>query len=329
MSFGSPLLLVTLFVVPATLAALVLLRRRSSRYAVSFSNLAVLGSVVARNRSWRRAVPLVALLLALASLSVALARPHLTLTLPTEKATVLLVLDTSRSMLSDDVRPSRLEAAKAAAQRFMERVPERLRVGLITFSGDVTVNALPTARHDEIRQSIASINAYSGFGGGTAIGDAVARAVEVGTQSLAEDGAGAPGPEEMGRLVTVLFLSDGRQNRGVLPPLEGAARAEAAGIHVFTVALGTEGGSGGGGLFGGGGRRAPDPETLEAIAELTGGDFTWSRSAKQLSDAYGELGSRLGRAPQRTEVTVAFVAAAAVALLGAAVSGTWWSPRLP
>jgi Ca-activated chloride channel family protein len=328
MSFGSPLLLATLLVVPAALALLVVLRRRSTRYAVSFPNLAVLGTVVAGSRSWRRAVPLVALLAALTSLSVALARPHVTLSLPTERATVLLVLDTSRSMLSDDVRPTRLEAAKTAARRFMRNVPDRLRVGLITFSGDVTVTALPTQRHEEIVRSIASISPYSGFGGGTAIGDAVARAVEVGTGALAEDGREAPTPQELRRLVTVLFLSDGRQNRGVLSPLEGAARAEAAGIPVHTVALGTMGGGTSGGFFGGG-RRSPDPETLQAIAKLTGGEFTWSRTAKQLSEAYEDLGSRVGRTPQRTEVTVAFVAAAAVALLGAAVTGTWWSPRLP
>ena len=79
----------------------------------------------------------------------------------------------------------------------------------------------------------------------------------------------------------------------------------------------------------GGRNRAPDPETLEAIAELTGGEFTWARTAEELDAAYTDLGSRVGRSPQRTEVTAAFVAAGAVALLVGALSGALWSPRLP
>ena len=121
MSFGNPFLLVTLLVVPATLGVVALVRRRASRFAVSFPNLQVLARVAAREGAWRRAMPLVALLLALSAIGVAVARPHVSLRVPNERATVVLVLDTSRSMLSEDVRPSRLEAAKEAAQTFMER----------------------------------------------------------------------------------------------------------------------------------------------------------------------------------------------------------------
>ena len=104
LSFGSPLLLVTLLAVPVTLGLVVLARRRSSRYAVSFPNLAVLERVVARRGSWRRALPLVSLLLAVSALGIALARPQVTFLVPTERATVVLVIDTSRSMLSEDVQ---------------------------------------------------------------------------------------------------------------------------------------------------------------------------------------------------------------------------------
>jgi Ca-activated chloride channel family protein len=336
MSFGSPLMLVTLLVVPAMLGLVHVSRRRAARFAVRFPNLAVLHTVAGGGRSWRRAVPLAAVLLGFAALGVALARPHVTLDVPSERATVVLVLDMSRSMEAQDVRPSRLEAAKAAARTFMERVPRRLRVAVVTFSGDVTVAASPTAEHDRVLQTIAAVDPYSGYGGGTAIGDAIARAVEVGTQAVAAEDGSLPHPDEVGRLVSILFLSDGRQNRGILPPLEGAGRAREAGIRVFTVALGRKEGApppstpgyGGGGLFGGG-RRAPDRETLEAIAGLTGGTFTWARTADELGDAYRSLGSRLGRVPEPTEVTAAFVAVAAVAVLGAAAAAAWWSPRLP
>ncbi len=333
MSFDSPLLLVTLLVVPATLGVVMLARRRDSRFAVAFPNLPVLARVAGREGSWRRAVPLVALLSALAAIGVAVARPHVSLRVPTERATVVLVLDTSRSMLSEDVRPSRLEAAKEAAQTFMEHVPESLRVGLVTFSGDVTVPVVPTKDHARVRDAVAAVDPFAGVGGGTAIGDAVARAVELGTTTLSRDEEGVL-PGEIGGLVSILFLSDGRQNRGILPPLEGAAIAQEAGIAVHTVALGSDGSSQGpglrgGGSFGGGLNRAPDPETLEAIAKLTGGEFTWARTAEELNAAYSDLGGRLGRSPQRTEVTAAFVAAGAVALLIGALSGAFWSPRLP
>lgn len=331
MSFESPILLVSLAVVPALAALVVVARRRASRFAVGFPALDVLSRTPRGRRLWRRAVPVVALAVALASIGVALARPQMSLLVPSERATVILVLDTSRSMQSDDVEPTRLEAAKAAAQTFVDRVPAPLRVGLLTFSGDVSVAALPTSRHDRVRASITAIDPFTSFGGGTAIGDALARAVEVGRQAVADSDGSPATPDEMRELVSILFLSDGRQNRGILPPLDGAARARAAGIRVFTVALGDADGAGGsaGGVLGGGPFRAPDPETLRAIADETGGEFTEARTADELQRAYRSLGSRLGRLHEQTEVTAAFVALGAVALLVGALAGAWWSPRLP
>lgn len=333
MSFESPLWLLTLLVLPVALALVLWLRRRGPRFAVPFPNLDVLSQVAWRRDAWRTALPLALGGVALAALGVALARPHMTLKVADEQAMVILVLDTSRSMQSEDVRPSRLEAAKAAARIFVDEVPERLRVGLVTFSGDVFVAAVPTKDHERVRQTITTIDPYTSFGGGTAIGDAIARAVEVGQDALSGEGevaGGASPPSDGEGIVSILFLSDGRQNRGLLPPLEGAARAKAAAFPVHTVALGRADGTPSGGSFGGGfGRRAPDPATLRAIAEATGGEFTAARTAEALSSAYEDLGSRIGRVPRRTEVTVAFVAAGAVALLAAALSGAWWSPRLP
>ena len=140
--------------------------------------------------------------------------------------------------------------------------------------------------------------------------------------------------------VSILFLSDGAQTRGVLSPLEGAAQARAAGIPVYTVALGTPNGTltfdfgGFGGQFPGpGGPRTipvpPDPATLRAIARTTGGQFFEARSAKSLQSAYANLGSRLGREPGSHEVTRDFVLAAAGFLLAAGLLGALWAPRLP
>jgi Ca-activated chloride channel homolog len=339
MSFERPFLLAALLLVPLAAAAYVLAQRRSSRYAVHYPNLDVLASVAAGQSSWRRHLPAALAGVALLALGVALARPHVTRMAPIEQATVVLVIDTSRSMQAQDVKPSRLEAAKAAARTFMDRVPKRLRVGLVVFSGDVTVTAVPTLDHQRVRQSIDAIGPYSGFGG-TAIGDAVARAVELGRDAVSgglelESFETAPAQADIARgVVSVLFLSDGRQNRGILLPQQGARRAKAAGIPVYTVSLGDPDADSSNvgpqqGFGFGGGFRAPDPATLRAIARTTGGEFFEARSSEALGAAYEDLGSRLGRAPRRSDVTVAFVAAAAGVLAAAGLLSPFLWPRLP
>jgi Ca-activated chloride channel family protein len=352
MSFDRPFLLLALLVVPAALGLYLLAERRRMRYAIRFTNLEVLTSVLGR-RLWRQYVPLALFLLALAALCVGVARPNRTTLIPSDRATVILVVDVSRSMEARDVKPSRLAAATAAVRTFLDRVPKRLRVGLIAFAGDPAVAAPPTTDHGLVREALDTIQWFPGFGG-TAIGDALAAAVDLGQEavkdqsgSLASVTTAAPSPAR--GLVSILFLSDGAQTRGTLEPLQGADRAKEAGIPVYTVALGTPGGTltfrygygggGGGGVpggpsppFGGSGRRVPvppDPDTLRAIANRTGGEFFAARDAKSLQSAYAKLGSRLGRKPGRSEITYAFLAAAAGLLVAAGLLSALWSPRLP
>jgi Ca-activated chloride channel homolog len=349
MTFDRPLLLLTLLVVPAALALYLFVERRRMRYAIRFTNLEVLTGVLGR-RLWRQYVPLALFLLALAALCVGVARPNRTTLIPRDRATVILVVDVSRSMEARDVKPTRLAAATAAVRTFLDRVPKRLRVGLIAFAGDPAVAAPPTTDHGLVREALDTIQWFPGFGG-TAIGDALAAAVDLGQESVREGGGSlasvttaAPSPAR--GLVSILFLSDGAQTRGTLEPLQGAERARQAGIPVYTVALGTPGGvlpfrygyGGGGGPggppppFGGPGRRVPvppDPETLREIANRTGGEFFAARDAKSLRTAYAKLGSRLGRKPGRTEITYGFLAGAAGLLLAAGLLSALWSPRLP
>ena len=324
--FERPLLLLALLLLALAVAVYVLAQRRRMRYALTFTNVAVLAGVLAERHAWRRYVPPALVLLSLAALLVALARPHVERTTLVDGATVILVIDASRSMESQDVRPSRLAAAKTAAKRFLERVPDRVRVGLVVFSGDVQVGAPPTSDHALVARSVDAIGDFSGFGG-TAIGDAIARAVELGRRSVQEPGR----PRSARGLVSILFLSDGRQNRGILPPMVGAARAAAASIPVYTVALGTRNPGGGGGGFGFFGRRnrVPDPATLRAIARTTKGEFFEAKTAGAVEQAYEDLGGRLGRGPGLSEVTFAFVLGAAAALVAAGVLSALWSPRIP
>jgi Ca-activated chloride channel family protein len=351
MTFDRPLLLLTLLVVPTALGLYLLAERRRMRYAIRFTNLEVLTSVLGR-RLWRQYVPLVLFLLALTALCVGVARPNRTTLIPRDRATVILVVDVSRSMEARDVKPTRLGAATAAVRIFLDRVPKRLRVGLIAFAGNPAVAAPPTTDHGLVRESLDTIQWFPGFGG-TAIGDALAAAVELGQKAvndqsgnLASVTTAAPSPAR--GLVSILFLSDGAQTRGTLEPLQGADRAKEAGIPVYTVALGTPGGTlqfrfgyggGGGGApggppppYGGPGRRVPvppDPDTLRAIADRTGGEFFAARDAKSLQAAYAKLGSRLGRKPGRSEITYAFLAAATGLLVAAGLLSALWSPRLP
>jgi len=327
LSFDRPLALLALALLPAIVVGFVLVRRRRTRYAVRFTNLEVLRGVTPRLSSRREAAVGGLLLAVLALLCVALARPHVNRVSPVENATVVLVVDTSRSMLAGDITPSRLEAAKAAARTFLDRVPDRLRVGLVTFAGEPTVAAVPTHDRALLHASVDAINPFQSGGGGTAIGDALARSVELARESFRErGGTEAPSTGTVSG-VTILFLSDGRQFRGILPPEAGAALAKRAGIPVYTVALGTDDPSEQAGVFGF--AQTPDRETLRAIAKTTGGEYFAARSAGALSAAYDDLGSRLGRAKQRTEVTFLVVAVAALALTGAVLLSRLWAPALP
>jgi Ca-activated chloride channel homolog len=333
LSFDRPLALLSLAALAALAGAYGVVSRRRPRYVVGYTNLDVLRAVAARPAPVRRHAAAAAFAAALALLCIGVAGPHVDRSAPVENATVVLVVDTSRSMLSRDVAPTRLGAAKVAAQAFLERAPPKLRVGLVTFSGDVSVAATPTHDRARVRRSVAAITRWQA-GGGTAIGDALARAVELAGDAFAEPGTSpAVGTATTANgAVTILFLSDGRQNRGLLPPAEGAARAAQAGIPVFTVALGTDRPDAGGGLgrYGGFGfNRVPDRATLRAISETTGGEYFAARSAQALESAYRNLGSRLGRADRPTEVTALFVAAAAVALTAAAALGRVSAPGLP
>ena len=345
MTFERPFLLLTLLLVPVAVALYVLAERRRVRYAIRFTNVDVLAGVV-RRRIWRQYVPPVLFLLAIAALCVGMARPQRTALVAKDRATVILVVDVSRSMEAKDVKPSRIGAATAAVRTFLDKVPDRLQVGLIAFAGDPAVAAPPTTDHSLVREALNTLEWYPSFGG-TAIGDALAEAVRIGQEAvgggngnLASVTTAAPTNRTHG-LVSILLLSDGAQTRGQLLPLEGADRAKAAGIPVYTVALGTPNGTlqfgfqrppqGFPGGFGQG-RRVPvppDPDTLRAIANHTGGQFFAARDAKSLQSAYSKLGSRLGRKPGKTEITYGFLAAAAGLLIAAGLLSAAWSPRLP
>jgi Ca-activated chloride channel family protein len=348
MSFGQPFLLLALLVLPLMVGAAWLAERRRMRYAIRYTNVDVL-LAVAGGRPWRRIVTGAVFLLALAALCVGLARPHLPRSVVDDRATVILVLDVSGSMQAQDVKPTRLAAAQRAIHTFLDRVPSRLKVALVLFAADAEVATPPTADHALVGQAVDDAEFFNGYGG-TAIGDALSTAVTLGKQVAGSDRSGVSATPaartlaavaKRSSVVSILFLSDGHQNRGYLQPLQGAQLARQAGFPVYTIALGTTGnttiaGSQGGGLYGGGFPSygfarglSPDPATLRAIAHVTGGRFYRARTAGAVDAAYSQLGSRLGRTHGRQEVTADALALAALLLVGAGVLSAFWAPRLP
>jgi Ca-activated chloride channel homolog len=334
MSFEAPLFLLVLAVVPLAAVAYWLVQRRPPKFAVRYTNLEVLAGVAAQSRPWRRHVPAALVLLSLAALGVAFARPTVTVKQPNERASVVLVVDVSGSMRATDVRPTRLAAAKNAMRSFLERAPASLRVGVVSFSDEPQVVVSPTVDRKLLAQGIDVL----GPGFGTAIGDALARAVDLARTATGETGetkeapTTAPVRDAKGRsLASILLLSDGSQTRGLLSPGQGAERAQLAGIPVFTVALGTDAGTI---VAGPPGQEQvipvpPDRETLAAIAEYTGAESFDAESADQLEKVYSGLGSRVGREDRPSEVTAMFVAAGALLLAGAAGLSLLGAPRLP
>ena len=322
-----PWFLAALLVVPLALVLALWLDRRRSRYAVAFTNLDVLASVATSRRKPWRWVPLALFLLALTSASAALARPKAKISVPSDRATIVLLVDVSGSMRANDVKPTRLGAAQEAMDIFADKVPKGVKVGLVSFSSSADLLVIPTIDRTVLHEGIDLLVPEAG----TAIGDGLGEAVQVARTAL----VGVPKGKDGKLPAAIVLLSDGAQTRGVLTPLQGAARARAAGIRVFTVALGTKngtlgglGGTYGGGLgpFGGQGRFPvrPDPVTLAAIAHATDGQTYEARSASRVQNVYKQLGASIATRSTTREISSWFAGVAALLLfasLGAARSG--------
>jgi Ca-activated chloride channel family protein len=330
-SFSSPWFLVFLLLVPVVLVLALWVDRRRAKYAVAFTNLDVLAQVATGyRRPWRRWVPLALFLLALAAASVAMARPRATVSVPSGRATVVLLVDVSGSMRANDVKPTRLGAAQHAMGTFADKVPHGVKIGLVSFSTGPDVLVIPTTDRDVLHEGIDLLSPEAG----TAIGDGLGVAVQV-VQGAVGD---APRGKDGKLPGAVVLLSDGAQTRGTLTPLQGADRARAAGVRVFTIALGTDHGTLGFGPFGGygfgfgGGRRfpvRPDPVTLAAIARQTGGTTFRAESASKVDAIYKQLGQSIAHHDATREVSSWFVGAAAFLLLGAHGAAVLTGERLP
>lgn len=334
MSVEWPGLLWALLLVPVALAAYLLAQRRRSRYTVRFTNLDLLANVVSAKPGWRRHVPPAFYLLALAALVVSLARPQALALVPKEQATIVLVMDVSGSMNATDVQPTRLISSQRAATQFIEQLPDKFRVGIVSFASTAQTLTRPTTDRPAVYEAVASLHAE----GATAMGDGIERALDVKRPptppSTGSDVRPAPNPgaTEGDAPLIVLLLSDGANTQGRTQPMEAASDAKALGVPVFTIALGTDQGMVDVPDETGALRRIPVPPdklTLQRIAETTGARFFAAPSSDDLKDIYRELGSKIGFVKEKQEITVVFAATGLLFLVaGATMSLTWFS-RFP
>lgn len=359
MTFLSPALLWGLLLIPAALAAYVMVQRRRTRYAIRFTNLDLLANLIPKRPAWRRHLPAALYLAALVSLLVSLARPQALVPVPKEQATVVMVMDTSGSMAASDVQPNRMTAARSAGKTFLDQLPTQFRVAIVSFASTTQTLVRPTTDRVAAREALDRLRAD----GGTAMGDGLVRAIELaqaspatadtqrpaGTTPAATPSlpggtrgpvlptptvpatptpAGQPGAEEPERApMAILLLSDGANTAGAVQPLVAARQAQALGIPVYTIALGTPTGA-----LEVQGRRItvpPDEATLRQIAEITGGQYFGAPSARDLQAVYEDIGSRIGYVQEPREVTAVFAAAGALLLATGGTLALVWFNRFP
>jgi Ca-activated chloride channel homolog len=315
MSFAAPLYLLVLLLVPLALAAYLASRRRARRYAVRFTATPTLRAAAGAVPAWRRHIPAAVALAALTVLALALAKPQRTVAVPHERASVTLVTDHSRSMLATDVDPDRMTAAKRAAESFLDELPDEVRVGAVTFSDVPDTVQAPSRDHDAVRGIIEGQLAD----GATATGDALQAALE----SLVRERRGGSRPP-----AAIVLLSDGKTTTG-RDPVDVAGEARRLGIPIYTVSLGTSEATVPNPGLGPPLPAIPDPETLQRIAEASGGRAFATEDDDELSSIYKALGSQLGTRRERREVTSAFAIGGLALLLGAAASSIRLGGRLP
>lgn len=348
MTFLWPDALWALALLPLLVAAYVLLLKRRKKVALRYSSLGLVKQAAGRS-SWRRHVPPALFLLAIAAMLVAAARPAAVIMLPSEHNTVILAIDVSGSMRANDVQPTRLSAAQAAAKAFISDTPRHTRIGLVTFAGSAALVQPPTDNREALIEAIEQLQLQNA----TAIGSGILASLkaifpeqdfEIETPRLHGAAAGGsaggssygtplgmpkrsqakPVPPGSNKNAVVILLTDGQTTTGP-DPVDAARLAAERGVRVFTVGVGTPDGQ----ILTGEGwsiRVRLDEDALKAIADLTRGEYFFAGNAPDLKKIYEGLKSKLVMEKRETEVTALFaVAAALLSLLSAGLSLAWFS----
>jgi len=319
MSFAAPLFLLALLAIPLAVAAYMSFERRRRAGERAFASPDTMPSVAPVRPGWRRHAPMAAYAVALTGLAIALARPEATVAVPDGQAAVILATDRSVSMSARDVKPTRLEAARRAASRFLGEVPDDARVGSVVYNDRVRDVETPSTDRARVREALEDLRPR----GGTATGDALAASLAALERARGRSG-GKRAP------AAIVLLSDGFATAG-RDPFAVAREARRDGVRVHTVALGTDSGE----IERRTRRRTvrrrvpPDRESLRQIAELSGGRAFATADELELDAVYEELGEQLGTREERRELTAGFTGLAALMLAAGGLMSLRWFGRLP
>jgi Ca-activated chloride channel homolog len=297
-TFKEPALLVLLLGVPLLGVVYALLERRRASAASAFASPHMRSNVVSSPPRWRRHVPALLLALAIAALLVGAARPGRSQVVTRFGGTIMLVIDASRSMEETDIAPTRLAAARNAAEALVEELPESYKVGVVVFNGKALTLSAPTTDREAIALALDSIETRFR----TFIGDGIM--------------AGLANVPDGGSSVQLVVLSDGEDTGSEVPPLVAAEEASTMGVKVNTVVTGTASGE-----------VHTGAEVLSQIAEVTEGRFFSAPSSDELESIYRDIGVRASKRVERVELTQAFIGGGLLLMLAAAALSALWFRR--
>ena len=313
MTFQSPWWLLALLVVAALVAVYVVLQLRRQAYAARFTNVALLGTLVPKRPGWKRHLAFGLVTLGLATLVVSLAVPSTEVRVPREKATVVMAVDVSLSMEARDVEPTRFQVMQRSAVDFVDILPERINLGLLSFAGTATTVVAPTTDRGQVALAIENLDLAEA----TAIGEAIFTSLS----AIENFQASLESSDEELPPARIVLLSDGYSTVG-REATQAVDAANAAQVPVSTIAFGTDYGT-----LDLNGETVPVPvdrSTLEEIADDTGGSYSEAASAAELEEVYADLGSQIGYTTEPQDISPWFVRTGVVlAMLGAVLSLLW------
>jgi Ca-activated chloride channel family protein len=332
-------MLIFLALVPVLIAAYIWMQQQRRSVAARFGNPALVKESAGASKpgglSVRRHIPPALFLVALIILITALARPQTVVSLPRLEGTIILAFDVSGSMAADDLEPTRIEAAKAAARRFVERQPSTVRVGVVSFSDGGFATQPPTNDQAAI---LAAINRLT-----LQRGTALARGIEAVLNVIEADGneeltlatgltetlvaSPTPVPKGTYKPAVIVLLTDGENNQ-TPDPLEAAQVAADRGVRIYSIGIGSAEGATLQ-IEGFSVRSRLDEATLRQIAEVTGGTYYGAENEDELRTIYDQLNPELVLRPQETEVTALFAGAVILVLMIGGLLSLLWLGRVP
>ena len=334
MSFLSPEYLWLLLAVPMIAGFYLHLLKKKKQAALRYANLEIVKTAIGNSLWWRRHVPPAILLAALGAMLFATARPTAVITLPTHHETVILALDVSGSMRANDVQPSRIEAAQAAARAFIADQPRSTRIGVVAFAGSAALVQPPTSNRHDLRAAIDQLQLQHA----TAVGSGILVSLKAlfpqedfdlpmaGNPRVAKPAVFKPAKPGSYAEGAIILLTDGQTTAGP-DPVDAARLAADRGVRVFTVGVGTDNGQ----ILNGEGwsmRVRLDEDALKIIADLTRAEYFYAGTAPDLKKVYETLRSKLVLEKKETEITALFSAIAAAAVLLSATLSLLWFNRL-